>query len=77
MRLGEDERVAIEKGEKDDIDDGQVQSDEDDDRLTECENKRTVKGSAKSSKETNVSDFDFRSIPVIASELPQVRGFPL
>ena len=77
IRFREDEGIAIEKCEEDDIDDCQVQCNEYDDGLAEREDERSVESSSKSSDKGNVSDLDLSFIPIIASQLPQVCGFPL
>ena len=40
--FGEDEGVAVEEGKEDDVDDGQVEGDEHDDRFAECEEEGAV-----------------------------------
>ena len=74
--FGEDEGVAVEECEEDDVDDGQVEGDEHDDGFAGGEDEGAVEGVAEAVEESLFADFDFGSVAVVAGKVPEVLGFP-
>lgn len=77
VRLGENEGVAVQEGEEDDVYDGQVQCDEHDDGFAEGEDERAVERMREAVQEGFVPNFHFCAIAVVGSEVSEVVGFPL
>lgn len=66
--LAEDEVVAVEEGEEDDVDDGHVEGDEHDYGLGKSEQEGSVAGAAQARQEGVEPDFDLCSVAVVFCE---------
>lgn len=72
----EDVGVAVEEGEEDDVDDGEVEGDEHYDWFRGGEEEGAVEGAAEAGDEGFLADFDFGAVALVAGVGAQVGRFP-
>lgn len=72
----EDEGVTIEKGEENDVDDGQVERHKHDNGLASSEHERTIESVPETTVKCFFTDLNFGFVAVVASEIPQMVGLP-
>ena len=74
--VGEDKGITIQEGKEQDIDDGQVQSQEHDNRFSDGKKEGPVESTEKTMQEFLLANLELRAISIIIHQGTEVSRFP-